>query len=73
LTPCGGLTLSISDDGVGVPTIIPGGMGLRTMAYRAGVIGATFHVERLVSRGTRVTCTLPAATIPVSAPHAAKS
>lgn len=53
------LTLTISDDGVGMPPKIPGGMGLRTMAYRASVIGATFSVERLLSRGTRVTCKLP--------------
>jgi signal transduction histidine kinase len=54
-----GLTLTISDDGVGLPPKIPGGMGLRTMAYRASVIGASFRVERQLSRGTRVTCKLP--------------
>jgi len=54
-----GLTLTISDDGVGLPPKIPGGMGLRTMAYRASVIGATFRVERQVPCGTRVTCQLP--------------
>jgi signal transduction histidine kinase len=51
--------LTISDDGVGMPQKMPGGMGLRTMAYRASVIGATFNVERQFSRGTRVTCKLP--------------
>jgi len=55
-----GLTLTISDDGVGMPPKIQGGMGLRTMAYRASVIGASFNVARLASRGTRVTCKLPA-------------
>ena len=55
----GGLTLTIRDDGVGVPQKIPGGMGLRTMAHRASVIGATFSVERQPSGGTRVTCQLP--------------
>jgi signal transduction histidine kinase len=54
-----GLTLTICDDGAGMPPKIPGGMGLRTMAYRASVIGATFKVERELSRGTRVTCQLP--------------
>jgi signal transduction histidine kinase len=54
-----GLTLTVSDNGVGVPPKMPGGMGLRTMAYRASVIGANFKVERLLARGTRVTCTLP--------------
>jgi signal transduction histidine kinase len=56
-----GLTLTICDDGVGLPQKLPGGkgMGLRTMAYRASVIGATFNVERQLARGTRVTCQLP--------------
>ena len=54
-----GLTLTISDDGVGMPPKIPGGMGLRTMAYRASVIGATFNVTRQLSRGTLVTCIWP--------------
>ncbi|MGP8200515.1 MAG: ATP-binding protein [Limisphaerales bacterium] len=54
-----GLTLTISDDGVGMPPKTPGGMGLRTMAHRAGVIGAAFSVERQLSSGTRVTCKLP--------------
>jgi signal transduction histidine kinase len=54
-----GLTLTICDDGVGVPPKIPVGMGLRTMTHRASVIGATFRVERQVPCGTRVTCQLP--------------
>jgi signal transduction histidine kinase len=54
-----GLTLSICDDGVGMPPKMPGGMGLRTMAYRASVIGANFKVERQLARGTRVVCKLP--------------
>jgi len=54
-----GVTLTISDNGVGVPPKMPGGMGLRTMAYRASVIGATFSVERELARGTRVICKLP--------------
>lgn len=54
-----GLTLTISDDGEGIPAAAPNGMGLRTMAHRAGVIGATFSVERQHPRGTRVKCKLP--------------
>jgi signal transduction histidine kinase len=54
-----GLALTISDDGVGMPSKLPVGMGLRTMAYRASVIGAAFSVERRLSHGTRVTCKLP--------------
>jgi signal transduction histidine kinase len=54
------LTLTISDDGVGLPENVPAGMGLRTMAYRAKVIGAAFKIERNPSGGTHVACRLPA-------------
>jgi signal transduction histidine kinase len=69
-----GVTLTICDDGVGVPESPPSGkgMGLRTMAYRASVIGATFNVERLSPRGTRVICKLPQSSIS-SAIHETKS
>ena len=57
----GGLTLTVRDDGIGLPDNPPNskGMGLRTMAYRASVISAAFNIERLPSCGTRVTCKLP--------------
>jgi signal transduction histidine kinase len=57
------IILAVTDDGIGLPenARAGAGMGLRIMAYRAGMIGATFHVERLSSlTGTRVTCTLVA-------------
>jgi len=56
-----GVTLTIDDDGVGLPDKSPKGrgMGLRIMAYRASVIGAKFNFERLSPRGTRVSCTWP--------------
>jgi signal transduction histidine kinase len=55
-----GVTLTICDDGIGLPENPRNGkgMGLRTMAYRASVIGATFNIERLPPGGTRVTCQL---------------
>ena len=58
----GGLVLNITDDGIGLPEAARNGdgMGLRIMAYRAETIGATFNIERLPTRGTRITCTLPA-------------
>ncbi|HTB86257.1 MAG TPA: ATP-binding protein, partial [Candidatus Sulfotelmatobacter sp.] len=54
--------LTVTDDGDGVPENFRqnGGMGIKLMAYRADLIGANFSIERLPSRGTRVTCTLPA-------------
>jgi signal transduction histidine kinase len=58
----GSVTLTISDDGCGLPEHARNGhgMGLRIMAFRAGVVGAAFKVERRPEGGTRVTCSLPA-------------
>ncbi len=55
------LALTITDDGVGLPAnfLQANGMGLRVMAYRADLIGATFEIEPLSTRGTRIACTLP--------------
>jgi signal transduction histidine kinase len=52
------LELTITDDGGGLPENARNGngLGLRLMAYRAEMIGATFSVERLPAQGTRVTC-----------------
>jgi signal transduction histidine kinase len=56
----GGL-LRVEDNGHGVPEPIPanGGMGLRIMAHRAKVIGATFAIRRGHSGGTTVICAFP--------------
>jgi signal transduction histidine kinase len=55
------LHLKIQDDGSGLPP--PGnrgeGLGLRIMAHRAGMIGATFIIERVPAGGTLVQCSLP--------------
>jgi signal transduction histidine kinase len=55
------MTLTVSDNGIGLPETpaARSGIGLRIMAHRASLIGATFKAERLPERGTRVTCTLP--------------
>jgi PAS domain S-box-containing protein len=53
------ITLKIADDGVGFPTAEASeGMGLRTMRYRAGQIGAHFTILSAPTGGTVVTCTL---------------
>lgn len=55
-----GPALRVKDDGVGLPNPLPktGGMGLRIMAHRASMIGATFKAERDDPSGTIVSCLL---------------
>jgi signal transduction histidine kinase len=56
-----GISLRVKDDGIGLPDSPPknAGMGLRIMAHRASMIGATFNVRREHSGGTAVLCTVP--------------
>jgi signal transduction histidine kinase len=63
------IVLTICDDGVGLPPTpaVGKGMGLRIMAYRASMIGATFNIERISPRGTRVTCRLVESSVPAEA------
>ena len=55
------LTITVSDDGCGFSSTEPssGGMGLRTMRYRANLIGAKLTVDTRPSDGTLVSCTIP--------------
>jgi signal transduction histidine kinase len=50
--------LEISDDGCGISAAHKRntGLGLRSMRYRASLIGATLDVARRPEGGTRVTC-----------------
>jgi signal transduction histidine kinase len=52
------LTLSISDDGIGLPEKLPQpeGLGLRLMSHGASIIGAQFHARRNAGGGTIVMC-----------------
>jgi signal transduction histidine kinase len=54
------LTLTVADDGVGLPEELPRppGLGLRLMAHAAGLIGGKFAVKRNRTCGTSVTCRL---------------
>jgi signal transduction histidine kinase len=56
----GNLTLSIRDDGVGVPSLMDGkkGLGVRLMFNRAGLIGGTLTIGPAEGGGTLVTCIL---------------
>ena len=53
------MTLFIRDDGSGIPEPVPhtSGMGLRTMRYRAGIIGATLEIRPGPGGGTEIACT----------------
>lgn len=55
------LLLEVRDDGKGLPVHRPTdkGMGLRTMKYRAEVIGGQLGVESSEGRGTVVSCLVP--------------
>ncbi|HTN76889.1 MAG TPA: PAS domain S-box protein [Pirellulaceae bacterium] len=56
------IILQICDDGSGIAmdhgtkTKAAQGLGLRTMLYRAGIIGGTLHIERGPQGGTWITC-----------------
>lgn len=55
------LRLAVEDDGSGFfhETALMRGMGMRTMAYRARVIGATLEIQEREGPGTRVWCEMP--------------
>ncbi|MGD0541644.1 MAG: PAS domain S-box protein [Tepidisphaeraceae bacterium] len=54
------ITVSVRDNGVGIPDTLPEkkGMGLQTMRYRAALIGATLSILKVRSGGTRVDCSV---------------
>jgi len=56
-----GLTLQVTDDGVGMPESLrpAGGSGIRIMEYRAAAIGATLRIQKNPPAGTLVTCLVP--------------
>jgi len=55
------LRLTVEDDGIGFEAENPGeeGMGLRTMQYRARLIGGTLDIDSRPGAGTAVICTVP--------------
>lgn len=60
----GSLVLQIEDDGCGISNTqkkTTGGMGLRTMRYRAQMLGSRLEIKPRTSGGTSVTCRLPIA------------
>jgi len=53
--------LTIEDDGIGIPQPEPQGqgMGLRSMRYRASVLGGSLEIAPMPDGGTRVSCRAP--------------
>jgi signal transduction histidine kinase len=56
------LRLDIEDDGVGLGSRGPGGLGLESMRERAAEVGGRCSVGPLPGRGTRVSVRLPLVT-----------
>ncbi|MBI4697402.1 MAG: histidine kinase, partial [Nitrospirae bacterium] len=54
--------MMIKDDGIGISDMSgqSGGMGLRIMKYRAGLINASLDVQQDANGGTIVKCIIPA-------------
>ena len=73
-TDAASITLSVTDDGSGLPSpnAPKSGMGLRIMAHRAELMGAQFSLESSPGGGTVVRCRVPlskpAAAARISAP-----
>ena len=62
------LTLRIEDDGTGVPLEHPaGGIGMRTMAYRAQILEGELTISPAPGGGTRAFCRVPRAALPAAA------
>jgi PAS domain S-box-containing protein len=61
----GKIRLTVKDDGIGFPTMLPNstGMGLHTMRYRAKLINATLSIESGGTGGTIVTCSMDTVSI----------
>jgi signal transduction histidine kinase len=55
------VTLTVIDDGIGVPSppIVSDGLGLKLMRYRADMIHAKLTIAREKPHGTRITCECP--------------
>jgi signal transduction histidine kinase len=54
-----GLEIEITDNGIGLPSNITPGIGLRSMRERAEELGGSYVIERFLSGGTRIMAHLP--------------
>lgn len=53
------LTVSVEDDGVGLPERLTEGLGLRILRYRADLIGARLALQNQPGGGAQLTCVYP--------------
>ncbi len=64
------LLLQVEDDGAGLPAELPaGGLGLRTMAYRARILEGELTVAPAPGGGTRIACRVPRSAGPPAKLH----
>jgi signal transduction histidine kinase len=64
------LILRVEDDGAGLPSDLPAdGMGLRTMSYRAQILGGQLTITPAHGGGTRVACRVPRSIGVLAAQH----
>jgi signal transduction histidine kinase len=56
------LSITVTDDGVGLPVSLSGnsGLGLRSMRYRAERIGGSIQIETCAPHGTQIRLLCPA-------------
>jgi signal transduction histidine kinase len=54
-----GLEIEITDDGIGLPSSVTPGVGLRSMRERAEELGGSCVIERSLTGGTRILAHLP--------------
>jgi signal transduction histidine kinase len=62
----GDLRIEVADDGVGIPTAPPAGLGLSSIRGRAEELGGTARIERRPDGGTLVAVRLPVGPEPAS-------
>jgi signal transduction histidine kinase len=53
--------LDVRDDGIGIPSVHPAGVGLAAMRERAALLGGTLVITSIRPHGTRVHASLPVA------------
>jgi signal transduction histidine kinase/RimJ/RimL family protein N-acetyltransferase len=63
------LSITIADDGIGLPPALRPGVGLASMRERAEELGGTFYLESAAGSGTLVTAILPLLEIKIALPE----